>query len=67
MKLGRTSKTAFVLEQIAKDKALMADPNSGVKAVTWVFERSATTGKVGPTGPLARELLEAGIKIEIRF
>jgi hypothetical protein len=46
--------------------ALLNDPTSGVKKITWVFTRSPKTGKIGPSPRLREALEEAGINIEIR-
>jgi len=54
-KVGRTSATSRVKEQVSKDVRLMNDPTSGVKKVEWHFFQSNTG--VGPTNPL-RNLLE---------
>jgi hypothetical protein len=60
VKVGSTSLTTSVQSQIAKDQWLVA--NSPVVAgVQWVFEPSAITGQVGPSGPLAAALEKAGI------
>ncbi|NTW40637.1 MAG: hypothetical protein HGA44_12245 [Cellulomonadaceae bacterium] len=58
-KVGRTSLTAATQAQLTKDALLLE--NGDVAAVEWVFSRSAVTGKVGPTGPLAEALDSAGI------
>lgn len=62
-KVGRTSLTDFTRSQIAKDGAMLADGQ--VASVEWVFQRSAVTGKVGPTGPLEQALNAAGIQVTI--
>lgn len=58
-KVGRTSLTAATRSQIAKDGLLLR--NRDVASIEWVFSRSGVTGKIGPTGPLAGALSEAGI------
>lgn len=58
-KVGRTSLTGTTSAQIAKDVWLLQ--NNELANIQWVFTRSAVTGKVGPTGPLARALGAAGI------
>lgn len=58
-KVGRTSLTGTVSQQIAKDQMLMR--SGDVSGVQWVFTRSAVTGQVGPTGPLMAALNNAGI------
>ena len=63
VKVGRTSLTALVRSQIAKDRLIMAtEPGSRVQ---WHFWRSDVTGKVGPTLPLENALKSAGIQIVI--
>jgi filamentous hemagglutinin len=36
-----------------------------IKSSVWHFFQSPVTGKIGPTGPLAQALKNAGIKIVI--
>lgn len=57
-KVGRTSLTASVKAQIAKDVWLLAN-SPRVKSVQWVFTRSE--GQIGPTAPLAGALDKAAI------
>jgi filamentous hemagglutinin len=58
-KVGYTSLTRTVQSQVAKDQLLMQ--NGDVSGVQWEFSRSAVTGQVGPSGPLAAALAKAGI------
>jgi hypothetical protein len=60
-KVGRTSLSSDVRQQIAKDQMLLGDSNSGVARVEWQFSRSGVTGQIGPTGPLQAALEKAGI------
>jgi hypothetical protein len=62
-KVGKTSLTKRVELQIQKDKELLDDKNSPVRSVKWYFVRSPKTGLGGPSGPLQKRLLEAGIAI----
>lgn len=59
-KVGRTSLTASVKAQIAKDVWLLAN-SPRVKSAQWVFTRSDVTGQIGPTAPLAGALDKAAI------
>jgi len=63
-KLGRTSLTTNISEQVAKDVALLHDPTSEVASVTWQFTVSPVTGKGGPTAPLRALLESEGISIK---
>jgi len=58
-KVGRTSLTATTRSQIAKDSLLVR--NGDVTGIEWVFSRSAVTGRIGPTAPLADALSKASI------
>lgn len=58
-KVGRTSLGSTEELQIAKDRQLIEQGK--VTSVQWAFTRSGVTGKIGPTGPLAKALTEAGI------
>lgn len=60
VKVGRTSLTSAVQAQIAKDSWLLLN-EPDVSGIQWVFSRSAVTGQIGPTGPLAGALDKAGI------
>jgi hypothetical protein len=60
-KVGRTSLTARVRQELARDAELLADDNSGVDSVFWEFSRSPTTGRVGPTPRLQDALGAAKI------
>jgi hypothetical protein len=61
VKVGYTSLTQSVQTQIAKDEWLVANKPDEVTSVQWVFEPSAVTGQVGPSGPLTTALGKAGI------
>jgi RHS repeat-associated protein len=65
-KVGRTSLTNEVRQQIQRDIELMNDPTSGVTRVEWHFTTSPSTGLRGPTGPLLQELQRAGITVVLR-
>lgn len=58
-KVGYTSLSKTVQLQIAKDQMLI--DNGDVSAAQWIFSRSAVTGRVGPSGPLAEALDKASI------
>ena len=58
-KVGRTSLTRRIRNQIAKDVDLLS--TGAVEGVEWHFFGSSTG--VGPTGPLREALVEAGIDI----
>jgi|GEM_PF-6643456 len=60
-KVGRTSLTSRTRQEIARDVELLNDPNSSVKSLLWEFSVSPTTGRSGPSGPLAKALDDAGI------
>ena len=60
-KVGRTSLTGRIREQIAKDVELMNTPASGVTSVQWHFFPGKTG--VGPTAPLRNALKKAGIEV----
>jgi hypothetical protein len=60
-KVGRTSLTPAVRQELARDIKLMR--SGQVDAVEWHFSPSPTTGKVGPTGPLRAKLDKFGIPI----
>jgi transposase InsO family protein len=61
-KVGRTSLTPTVRQQLARDVKLMRTNQVG--AVEWRFAPSATTGMSGPTGPLRAKLNK--LRIDIR-
>jgi hypothetical protein len=52
----------FVLRQVLKDAYLLK--TGKITSATWVFQRSATTGRIGPT-PSVAALLRAN-KIGVR-
>lgn len=62
-KVGRTSLTGSVRQQIAKDVELINNRGSGVTSVEWHFFPGKTG--TGPTAPLREALHEAGIKIVV--
>lgn len=64
-KVGYTTLTKDIREQIAKDAALLNNPESGIKKVVWNFFRSPETGKVGASKSLLKELEKAGIETRI--
>ena len=59
-KVGYTSKTKRVANQIEKDKELM--DVGRIDSVEWHFFESPVTGKSGASGPLKEKLKENGIK-----
>jgi RHS repeat-associated protein len=61
-KVGYTTLTRQVQQQIAKDAELIA--SGRIKGATWHFFRSPQTGRIGLSDPLRRALREAGIKIK---
>lgn len=61
-KVGRTSNGSFTRTQVAKDKELLQNT---LKKQVWHFYRSPVTGKVGPSKPLEKNLLQSGIQIVI--
>jgi hypothetical protein len=62
-KVGRTSLTKSIRRQIAKDVELLRTQRERVRVIEWHFSRSPSTGKIGPTPALERELNRNGIKI----
>lgn len=62
-KVGYVSATDFIKRQVAKDAELLATKN--VDSVVWHFFRSADTGKIGPSAPLANLLKSPGITVII--
>jgi RHS repeat-associated protein len=60
-KVGRTSLTAPVRQELARDIKLLR--SGQVDAVQWHFSPSPTTGLGGPTGPLRAKLDKFGIPI----
>lgn len=64
VKVGKVSRSAHVRKQMNKDSWLLKnDPR--VKEVEWVFLKSYTTGKKGPSMPLRLELMRRGFKVRI--
>ena len=64
-KVGRTSLTPEIRTQVLKDIEALNDPLSPVQSLGWEFSASPVTGKVGPTGPLERLLMENDIEVFI--
>ena len=64
VKTGRRAATTELEKQIAKDVAILKDPNNLVKRIEWWFMRGETGG-LGPEADLARALRAAGIRIRI--
>jgi RHS repeat-associated protein len=62
-KVGRTSLTRAIASQVSMDTELLS--TGIIKSSVWHFFQSPVTGKIGPTGPLAQALKNAGIKIVI--
>ncbi|OMP74609.1 RHS repeat domain-containing protein, partial [[Flexibacter] sp. ATCC 35208] len=62
-KVGYQKYSGNIVAQVEKDAELLA--SGRVKEVTWVFWRSPSTGKVGASPELLKELKIAGIKTEI--
>jgi hypothetical protein len=60
-KVGRTSLTSRVQQQIGRDVELLNNPLSPVSSLRWEFGRSPITGLGGPTRPLQAALEKAGI------
>jgi hypothetical protein len=60
-KVGRTSLTAPVRQELARDIKMMR--SGQVDSVEWHFSPSPTTGLGGPTGPLRAKLNQLGIPI----
>ena len=62
VKYGCASLSQFVQSEIARDVWLRAN-NAAVKTIEWHFYRSQATGLGGPSAPLLKALLDAGIKV----
>lgn len=62
-KVGYSTLDKSIQLQIDKDVLLMQ--NGDVSGVEWMFSRSASTGLVGPSNPLAQALAKAGISWSI--
>jgi len=65
-KVGRTSLTPRVRQELSRDAELLRDKDTEAKSVRWEFSKSPTTGRIGPTGPLREALRKAGIPWEER-
>lgn len=61
-KVGRTSLTAPVRQELARDIKLMRQ-GTNIQSVEWHFAPSPTTGLGGPTGPLRAKLDKFGIPV----
>jgi len=61
--VGYQKYSGNIVAHVEKDAELLA--SGRVKEVTWVFRRSPSTGKVGASPELLKELKIAGIKTEI--
>jgi RHS repeat-associated protein len=60
-KYGYQGLSQFIQTEIARDSWLLQQGK--VNVVEWHFYISQVTGKGGPTGPLLKALLDAGIKV----
>ena len=63
-KVGRTGLTTRVRQEVARD--IMILRSEQLDQIEWVFTRSSTTGKIGPTKPLEDLLNKHGIPIIYR-
>ncbi|EPD6619757.1 hypothetical protein ACSC89_004748, partial [Salmonella enterica subsp. enterica] len=63
-KVGRTGLTARVRQEVARDLKILR--SGQLQSVEWVFTRSPTTGKIGPTKKLEDLLNRHGIPIIYR-
>ncbi|EHK1273550.1 RHS repeat protein [Escherichia coli] len=63
-KVGRTGITARVRQEVARDIKILR--SGQLDQIEWVFTRSPTTGKIGPTKPLEDLLNKHGIPIIYR-
>ncbi|WP_167247281.1 hypothetical protein [Acinetobacter sp. Tr-809] len=64
-KVGYTSLTSGVRNQIAKDAELIKSRD--IDGATWNFFTSPVTGRSGPSAQLRRALENAGIKIKEHY
>lgn len=62
-KVGRTSLTPRVRQELARDVKLLR--SGQVNEVVWEFSRSGVTGKIGPTTPLLDKLNKFDITVRI--
>jgi RHS repeat-associated protein len=62
-KVGYTALTQRIKSQVVKDSLLTI--RTDIKGSVWHFYKSAKTGKIGPSKPLARFLRQHHIKIKI--
>lgn len=65
VKIGKRN-TAFALKQVAKDRALLDDPSSGIEKIRWEFFPDAD-GRVGPNEKLAAWLRENDIPFTVHL
>ncbi|EGJ5940669.1 hypothetical protein [Escherichia coli] len=63
-KVGRTGLTTRVRQEVARDIKILRSEQ--LDQIEWVFTRSPTTGKIGPTKPLEDLLNKHGIPIIYR-
>ena len=63
-KVGRTGLTTRVRQEVARDIKILRSEQ--LDKIEWVFTRSSTTGKIGPTKPLEDLLNKHGIPIIYR-
>ena len=63
-KVGRTGLTTRVRQEVARDIKILRSEQ--LDQIEWVFTRSSTTGKIGPTKPLEDLLNKHGIPIIYR-
>jgi RHS repeat-associated protein len=64
-KVGRTDLGRNARRELSRDQELLQ--SGQVRSIEWQFHRSTITGKVGPTAPLARALLNAGITVRVVY
>ena len=63
-KVGRTGLTSRVRQEVARDIKILR--SGQLDRIEWVFTRSPTTGKIGPTKALENVLNKHGIPIVYR-
>lgn len=62
-KVGLKNYSGDIVNQVSKDASLLK--SGTVDEVTWIFYRSPSTGKIGASEELLKELKKAGIKTKI--
>ncbi len=62
-KVGRTSLTKLIRQELARDVKLLRSRE--VHEVVWEFSRSSVTGKTGPTPKLLAKLNKFGIRVKL--